>query len=172
MRRLPFGDRSFASVLSIQAIEHVPDPELVLKEIVRVLERPARAVLVTPNRLTFGLPEEIIDPYHYVEYDPAQFEALCGPFFDRVEILGLAGSARYDRLVAAERAELHRLLALDPLRLRRLIPRRQRQLLYDWRLSRDRASPRPGALDIGPEDFTLTHAPGEALDLVAVCDCD
>ena len=73
-------------------------------------------------------------------------------------------------LVAAERAELRRLLALDPLRLRRLIPRRQRQLLYDWRLNRDRATPRPGALEIGPEDFRLTDAPREALDLIAICD--
>ena len=170
MRRLPFGDRSFASVLSVQAIEHVPDPELVLREVARVLERPGRAVLVTPNRLTFGLPDEIIDPYHYIEYDPDQLAALCRPFFDHVEIKGLAGSERYDQLVAAERARLHRLLALDPLRLRRLIPRRQRQLLYDWRLSRDRATPRPGALEIGPEDFHLTDAPREALDLIAICD--
>ena len=46
-------------------------------------------MFVTPNRLTFGLPDEIVDPYHYVEYDPDQFEALCRPFFDRVEIKGL-----------------------------------------------------------------------------------
>ena len=30
MRRLPFADRSFASVLSVQSIEHVPDPDAVL----------------------------------------------------------------------------------------------------------------------------------------------
>jgi SAM-dependent methyltransferase len=170
MRRLPFGERSFASVLSVQAIEHVPDPQVVLGEVTRVLERPGRAVLVTPNRLTFALPDEIIDPYHYVEYDPDQFAALCRPFFDRVEIKGLAGSPRYDALVRAERAELHRLLALDPLRLRRLVPRRQRQMLYDWRLSRDRATPRPGALEIDPDDFRLTDTPHEALDLIAICD--
>jgi hypothetical protein len=72
--------------------------------------------------------------------------------------------------VRAERAELHRLLALDPLRLRRLVPRRQRQMLYDWRLSRDRATPRPGALEIDPDDFRLTDTPHEALDLIAICD--
>ncbi len=63
------------------------------------------------------------------------------------------------------------MLRRDPLRVRRLIPRRVRQRLYDWRLDRDRAAPRPGALDITPEDFTLgPEGLAECIDLVAVCD--
>jgi SAM-dependent methyltransferase len=171
MRRLPFADASFASVISVQSIEHVPDPESALREVLRVLEAPGRAIFVTPNRLTFGVGQEIIDPYHYIEYDPSQLRALCGRFFARVEIVGLHGSARYAALVAAERRELHRLLALDQLRLRRFIPRRLRQVLYDRRLSRDRATPRPGAAEITPEDFQLDpQRLDDALDLVAICD--
>lgn len=171
MRRLPFSAESFASVLSVQSIEHVPDPDSVLTEAVRVLEACGRAVFVTPNRLTFGRPDEIIDPYHYVEYDADQLRTLCGRFFAHVEILGLHGSVRYNELVDAERRELDRLLALDPVRLRRLVPRRARQRLYDWRLSRDRVTPRPGALEIGPEDFRVSPEGLEAaLDLIAVCE--
>ena len=33
-----------------------------------MLEPDGVAVFVTPNRLTFARPDEIIDPYHYVEY--------------------------------------------------------------------------------------------------------
>jgi SAM-dependent methyltransferase len=171
MRRLPFAAGSFASVLSVHSIEHVPDPERALAEIVRVLAPGARAVLVTPNRLTFGRPDEIIDPYHYVEYDAAELAARCAPFFARVEILGLFGSARYQALVDSERRELDRLLRLDPLRVRRWVPRRLRQRLYDARLRASRAVPQPGALAIGPEDFRLAPGPlAAALDLVAVCD--
>ncbi|MDQ6805519.1 MAG: class I SAM-dependent methyltransferase [Actinomycetota bacterium] len=171
MRRLPFRDALFASVLSVHSVEHVPDPDRALAEIVRVLAPGGRAVLLTPNRLTFGLPNEIIDPYHYVEYDAAQLSALCAPNFAKVEVLGLFGSARYQALVDVERAELHRLLGLDPHRLRRLLPRRARQRLYDARLRASRAVPQPGALDIGPEDFRLAPEPlTAALDLVAVCD--
>jgi SAM-dependent methyltransferase len=171
MRRLPFPDRSFQSVISVQSIEHVPDPASVLSEVMRVLEPGGRAVFVTPNRLTFGFGEEIIDPYHYVEYDAEQLRALCARCFSRVEVTGLHGSARYGKLVAAERHQLGRLLALDPLRLRRLIPRRGRQVLYDWRLSRDRATPRPGAPEIVPQDFRLSSdGLPDALDLVAICD--
>ncbi|HWF73997.1 MAG TPA: hypothetical protein VG186_11665, partial [Solirubrobacteraceae bacterium] len=115
--------------------------------------------------------EEIIDPYHYVEYDAAELAALCSPAFARVDVLGLFGSARYQRLVDAERVELDRVLRLDPLRLRRFVPRRLRQRLYDRRLATSRAVPAPGALEIAPEDFSLAPGPLEAaLDLVAVCD--
>jgi SAM-dependent methyltransferase len=173
MRRLPFADHSFQSVISVQSIEHVRDPEPVLREVARVLEHQGRAVFVTPNRLTFGVAGEIIDPYHYFEYDAVQLHALCERFFGRVEIVGLHGSARYDELVSAERRDLRRLLALDPLRLRRLVPRRVRQILYDWRLTRDRTTPRDGAADISPEDFRLSQQRlPEALDLVAICDLD
>lgn len=171
MRRLPFGADAFASVISVQSLEHVPDPERVLDEVVRVLVPGGRAVFVTPNRLTFSPPGEIIDPYHYVEFDADALRSLCAPLFDRVELLGLHGSERYRNLVAAERRELDRLLARDPWRLRRLLPRVLRQRLYDWRLRRDRINPRPGALDIRPEDFGLSGENlDEALDLVAVCD--
>ncbi len=175
MRRLPFADAGFASVFSVHAIEHVPDPERVIAEAQRVLEPGGRAVFVTPNRLTFGRPDEIIDPYHYVEFDAAELRALCAPFA-RVEVRGLFGSQRYLSLVDTEHAELDRLLALDPLRLRRLIPRAGRRRLYDWRLSRSRATPLPGADQIQPSDFTLSDG-GDAklassLDLFAICDRD
>lgn len=171
MRRLPFADHAFDSVVSIQSIEHVPDPERVLSEVRRVLVPAGRAIFVTPNRLTFGRPDEIIDPYHYVEYDADQLRRLCAGFFDDIEVLGLEVSDRYRAIHDDERRELERLLARDPLRLRRLIPRRARQHLYDWRLSGDRVTPRPGALEIGPDDFWLR--PDElarSIDLFAICD--
>jgi SAM-dependent methyltransferase len=171
MRSLPFDEGSFASVVSIQSIEHVPDPERVMAEVARVLRRNGRAIFVTPNRLTFGRPDEIIDPYHYVEYDARQLHDLCRPFFGQVEVQGLQVSERYRAIHDDERRELDRLLARDPLRLRRLLPRRLAQRLYDRRLSRDRRTPRPEALQIGPEDFWLSpDGLDVAIDLFAVCD--
>jgi SAM-dependent methyltransferase len=171
MRRLPFAPASFAAVISVQSIEHVPDPERALAEVVRVLEPGGRAVFVTPNRLTFGRPDEIIDPYHYIEYDAAELGSLCAPVFESVAVLGLFGSERYQSLVDAEHHELERLLRLDPLRLRALVPRRVRQRLYDHRLATSRQVARPGALEIGSEDFSLSaDCLDVALDLVAICD--
>src|ERR1700758_4390316 len=135
MRELPFADGTFASVLSVQSIEHVPDPERAMREVARVLAPGGVAIFVTPNRLTFGRPDEIIDPYHYVELDGRELAALCARHFARVRLLGLHGSPRYMAIHDDERRELARLLARDPLRLRRLVPRRARQRLYDRRLN-------------------------------------
>jgi SAM-dependent methyltransferase len=170
MRDLPLPDASFTSFLSVQSIEHVPDADRALAEARRVLEPGGTAVFVTPNRLTFGRPDEIIDPYHDVEYDQHQLRALCERFFDSVEMHGLFGSPRYLALVAAERRRLDTLLARDPLRLRRFVPRRARQWAYDTQLRRERATAPAEAAAIEPGDFELRDGPlDEALDLVAVC---
>jgi SAM-dependent methyltransferase len=172
MRRLPFADGEFDGVIAVQSIEHVPDPERALAEIARVLKPGAGAVLVTPNRLTFARPDEIIDPYHYVEYDPTEFAALTRRYFGAVELAGIFGSRRYREIVAREHAKLDRLLRMDPMRLRRLLPRTARQRLYDWRLGRERSNPDPEAGAITVEDFSLGDRGLEAaLDLVAVCRC-
>jgi SAM-dependent methyltransferase len=170
MRRLPFADHEFDGLIAVQSIEHVPDPELALAEMARVLKPGRTAVLVTPNRLTFARAEEIIDPYHYVEYDPDELMSVCRRFFGSVEISGIFGSARYRGIVAREHEKLDALLRKDPLRLRRLLPRALRQRLYDWRLRRERADPDPEAAAIAIADFSLAAGPlEEALDLVAVC---
>ena len=170
MRSLPFANAGFAAVLSVQSLEHVPDPEHVLAEARRVLEPGGTAVFVTPNRLTFGPPEEIVDPYHYVEFSAKELRAVCGGVFPTVELLGLFGSRRYLDLVAAERRELDRVLRRDPLRLRRLLPRRLRQRLYDAALRRRRRGPDPRAAAIEASDFELgRESLAEALDLIAVC---
>jgi SAM-dependent methyltransferase len=170
MRSLPFEDGSFASVLSVQSLEHVPDPERVLAEAARVLEVDGTAVFVTPNRLTLGRPDEIIDPYHHVEFDAGELAALCRPYFAAVEIRGLFGSDRYMELFDEERRTLDRLLALDPLRLRRAVPAAVRRPLYDLLLRRARRSDDPRAGRIAPEDFELrTTGLDAALDLVAIC---
>lgn len=171
MRALPFADASFDAVLSVQSIEHVPDPERVLAEVRRVLALGGVAVFVTPNRLTFGRPDEIIDPYHYVEYSPPELERLCAGWFADVRVQGLFGSERYLELVAEQDEKLDRLLRRDPLRLRRLVPRRLRQRLYDRKLSRERATGDARAGAITPDDFELRDSGlDEALDLIAVCD--
>jgi SAM-dependent methyltransferase len=170
MRSLPFDRWSFASVLSVQSLEHVPDPERVLAEVARVLEPGGVAIFVTPNRLTLGRPDEIIDPYHHVEFDAGELRALCERAFGAVELRGLFGSERYMELFDEERFKLDRLLRLDPLRLRRAMPLPLRRRLYDLMLRRYRRSDDPRARAIAVDDFELRDADlDQALDLCAIC---
>ena len=93
-----------------------------------------------------------------MEYDPAELRARCGALFGSVEMAGIFGSERYRAIVAREHAKLDTLLSKDPLRLRRLLPRRARQRLYDWRLGRERADPDPDAAAIEVGDFSLARS--------------
>ncbi len=170
MRDLPFDDASFSAVVAIHSVEHVPDPEAAVAEAARVLEPDGVAVFVTPNRLTFGRPDEIIDPYHDVELDPDELRRLCKQSFADVEVRGLFGSDRYIELFAEERATLEKLLRSDPLRLRRLVPRTVRRSLYDGLLRHFRAADDPRALAIGVDDFELHDSRlDECLDVYALC---
>jgi SAM-dependent methyltransferase len=170
MRALPFPDADFDAVISVQAIEHVPDPPRAVAEARRVLRLGGTAIFVTPNRLTFGPPDEVIDPYHFVEFSSDELRSLCEREFERVEMRGLFGSPGYLEIVAAEKVSLDRLLRLDPLRLRRLVPRSLRRRFYDRGLRRRRRSPDTQAEQIEVSDFELRSAPlAEALDLVAIC---
>jgi len=170
IRAVPFEDSSFESVISMHSVEHVPDPERVVAEAARLVEPDGTVVFVTPNRLTFGRPDEIIDPFHYVEFDPDELRVLCEAAFERVEIRGLFASPRYMELFHEERRTLDRLLRLDPLRLRRLVPMRVKQHLYDTLLRYFRKDDDPRAGLIGQEDFELrTEDLDRSLDLYAIC---
>jgi len=170
MRELPFGAGEFDSVLAVQSLEHVPDPERVVAEVARVLRGDGVAMFVTPNRLTFGRPDEIIDPYHFREFDSGELAALCGTRFGEVRSLGLFGSPRYMELFDEDRAKLEKLLAKDPLRARRLVPLKAKQWLYDTMLDRARRDDDPRAATIEAGDFELREGDLRAcLDVVAVC---
>jgi SAM-dependent methyltransferase len=170
MRALPFAAGSFGSVVAVHSIEHVAEADRVLSEVRRVLQPTGVAVVVTPNRLTFGRPDEIIDPYHHVEYDADEIAALCAGHFTDVEVHGLFGSERYLELFDEERRRLDRLLRMDPLRLRRAVPRRLAQRLYDLMLTRARSRPDPRAALIEVGDFELRDDRlASCLDVVAVC---
>ncbi len=170
MRSVPLESESVASVLSVHSLEHVPDPDRVLAEVSRLLEPGGTAIFVTPNRLTFGRPDEIIDPFHHIEFDPGELRTLCSRDFGDVEIHGIFGSGRYMEIFDEERATLDRLLRLDPLKVRKALTMKMKQRLYDTLLTRFRKDDDPRAADITPEDFFLSDQDLEAsLDLVAVC---
>ena len=55
--RLPFADDHFDYVISLQVLEHVRDPEAILREMYRVLKPGGRVFLSCENYLSFREPE-------------------------------------------------------------------------------------------------------------------
>ncbi len=75
-------------VVFLQTIEHVTDPEGVLRH----FKEMAGAVYVsTPNLLTLAPPgaDRSGNPWHLREYRVAEFRALCESVFDGVDLYGL-----------------------------------------------------------------------------------
>jgi SAM-dependent methyltransferase len=130
------------AVVFLQTIEHVADPEAILRHF-REMLRPGGTVYVsTPNLLTLAPPgaEKSDNPWHLKEYRAEEFRALCEASFERVELLGLF-HARKLRLheLAIERGwdDLHRRLGIT-------------QRFYEWftpAISERDFALRPGPLD-------------------------
>ena len=118
--QLGFPDNTFDLVTSFQVIEHVPEVEAFLNEIIRVLKSDGRALITTPNRLT-SIGE---NPYHVQEYSPDEFRALFERRFAEVSILGCHGSAAAEQHWRLRERVVRGLLRLDFLGLRHLLPRR------------------------------------------------
>jgi SAM-dependent methyltransferase len=76
------------AIVFLQTIEHVPDPE----EVLRHFKRMAATVYVsTPNLLTLAPPgaDKSGNPWHLREYRVAEFRELCEAVFGNVDLYGV-----------------------------------------------------------------------------------
>jgi SAM-dependent methyltransferase len=95
--RIPHGDQEFGSVLVDNVLEHVLDPEPLLREVHRVLVPGGRLVVGVPGSRGWAS-----DPDHKVYYDASSLRATIeGGRFTWVETFftPLWGSARLERIV-------------------------------------------------------------------------
>ena len=76
------------AVVFLQTIEHVPDPQGVLRHF---KEMAGTVYVSTPNLLTLAPPgaDKSGNPWHLREYRVAEFRALCESVFERVDLYGL-----------------------------------------------------------------------------------
>ena len=166
---LPFPDESFEVVLSFQVIEHLKRPERHLEEAVRVLTRGGILLLSTPNKVQFGVDFHLKIPFHYREFIPEEIQSLLKNYFKEVKMYGLWGSERIKVLHDLDGQAILRLVKLDPLGLRRLIPRKVYELVYPfmWKKSRVRSYKQHKDLidSITTKDFYLKPLSGSPQDL-------
>ena len=168
--RLPFRAASFQLICCFQVLEHLPDPERLLREARRVLVPGGHLILTTPNRpaVFSGL-----NPHHAREYDEASLRALVTTIFPRVDLLGVFPSTRVLAYRTANRRLVERILRLDRFGLHRHLPTELRAFLHavgtlavrHWLNQRQREL----VTTIGIDDFRIAAGDlAQAIDLVAI----
>jgi len=157
----------FDVVLNFQVLEHIREPEPFLSGLRKLLGDDGVLVLTTPNRLR-TISE---NPYHVREYTAGELRELLCSVFGGVEMLGMHGNANVETFEAGRARAVRRILRLDPLGLRNLLPPSVVQFAFARlaRVVRRRAAPE-GTTKIVPEDFHVSADDiDRALDLVALC---
>ncbi|HEX3802865.1 MAG TPA: methyltransferase domain-containing protein [Solirubrobacteraceae bacterium] len=91
------------AVTFLQTIEHVSNPEDVLRHFKALLVPGGTAYVSTPNLLTLAPAgaEKSDNPWHVREYTAHEFRALCESVFDSVEIYGLFHARKLSAHAAA-----------------------------------------------------------------------
>lgn len=161
-----FSD-TFDLVLNFQVLEHIHDPLPFLRGLHERLGPDGTLVLTTPNRLR-TISE---NPYHVREYTAPELKELLSKVFGKVEITGLHGNAKVEEFEAGRARAVQRILRLDPLGIRNMLPEKVVNFAFAKlaRIVRQQAKPQ-GSSEMVPEDFFVAAEPiDRALDLVAIC---
>ncbi len=159
---------TFDLVLNFQVLEHIADEIPFLEGLKARIAPEGRLLLTTPNRLK-SFSE---NPYHLREYVADELRALLERVFSNVEILGMHGNEKVTAFDAGRERAVNRMLRLDPLGIRNLLPRSLVEFAFA-RLSvvvRRQAKQHARTDEIVPEDFSASaQRIDEALDLIALC---
>jgi len=162
------GAAAFDIVLNFQVLEHVADDLGFVRNLRAALAPGGTLVLTTPNApMSFSE-----NPCHLREYTAAELHTLLGRVFSHVEMLGVFPNAKVEAFDRERRRAVERILRLDPLGLRRLLPERVVHVAFArlGQLVRRQAHGATGGTKISLEDFEVrTGDLDRALDLVALC---
>ncbi len=167
LERLPFAARSVDAIASFQVIEHFADAGSYLAELGRVLRPDGVALVSTPNRLE----SDGENPFHLREYAADELGEVLALHFERVEVFWIHARGPAARYHADRLRQIRRVTRLDPLGLRRRLPRG----LVEWAFARlsllvRLGARRSGAMEqVGEGDYRVERVSPACVDLLAVC---
>ncbi len=165
---IPLAADTFSTIVSFQVIEHLEDPTAYLVTIARLLEPDGTAYITTPNVLM----SDGMNPWHLHEYEAEELRDRLLIHFADVDMLGVGIGPRVESYFAERLKRIRRIMRLDPLGARNLLPRG----LVDWLFARLATVVRQGIRhtdaglpDASVDDFPIAVADPGDIDLLAVC---
>ena len=161
------ADNTYDVIVSFQVIEHIEDDKRYLQEIQRVLKPGGVALLTTPN-IKQSLSR---NPWHEREYTASQLTDLAKGIFGKVEMKGIAGSAKMMQYHDENRKSVNKIMKWDFLDLQHKLPAAVLRVPYDIlnRMNRNKLLDASSvAAQIRIEDFSTTSDADNALDLFLI----
>jgi len=147
-------------------LEHIVEPLAYLENLRAQLRPRGTLLLTTPNRLT-SFSE---NPFHVHEYTAPELAELLRQVFTSVGIMGLHGSEKVAAFDRRREQAVRRILRLDPLGIRKLLPRSTVEFAFAHLAVLVRHQARGATAErIVPEDFSVRGDTEHALDLLAIC---
>jgi len=172
-------DEQFEAAVSFQVIEHVEDDANFVSEAHRLLKKGGVFVVTTPNRLYRLKPGQTPwNTFHVREYDANGLALLLGNTFADVRVHGIKGDEEIQRIELDRVRRIRRLVSIDPLNVRRLLPMSLLRGFADFArkaMFGGSKALKPTAVaalskQFSVGDFHIEDAPStESLDLLAVC---
>ncbi|MCH2173652.1 class I SAM-dependent methyltransferase [Myxococcota bacterium] len=163
----PFLPAHFSRVVSFQVVEHFEDPTAYVASLSTLLSSDGEALVSTPNRLT----SDGVNPYHLREYSAEELRDVLRVGFESVEVLGVSAGPSVQGYFEARHRRIERIMKLDFLKLRDLLPRwlitSAFAQLAVWTRRLARSSEK--LPDASWTDFPIGPASLDCLDLLAVC---
>ena len=164
----PLQPNSFHLVISFQVMEHLDDPHVYLRSIADLLAPGGAAIITTPNIET----SDKINPFHVHEYESDELRKTLLPYFDEVEMKGVGLSQNVRPYFDARLERIAKIMRIDPLGLRNLLP----ESWITWLFAKGALLVRQGIQDSDsgmPEatidDFPIGPAEQQDIDLMAIC---
>lgn len=167
LTRLAELSERFDAVLSFQVIEHLEDPLEFLRGLASVTAPGGTILVTTPNRL-MSVSE---NPYHLREWTAPELLELARPALPSARMLGIHGSERVRAYEQARGEQVARILRLDPLGIRHLLPTAIVHGVFPRlaRLVRRRIASSGSMPTADPADFSVSDQDLEhALDLALI----
>jgi ubiquinone/menaquinone biosynthesis C-methylase UbiE len=159
---------AFDVVVSLQFIEHMPDEDAYLKQIVSVLKKSGTVILTTPNRkLRLRDGQQPWNEFHTREYEKKDLAVLLRKYFKTVHVHGMTATPHIYNL-EKKRLNLRWLIAY--IDIYRHIPKEYSDMALSL-LKRIAGTAKKGSAHIiSADDYFVTKKDVNAsIDLIAVC---
>lgn len=159
---------NFDCIVCLQVIEHIPQQsvEQFLINVRKLISTDGFLILSTPYSKNSSYNE---NPYHFKEYTFTELKKILSEFFTNIKIYSLIGDKKVRDFETERKQKVISILRIDYFRLRNLLPRRIKQILFDLLSYKKRTNLSELHSEITTKNYKIIEGEDtEAIDIITV----